>query len=178
MKPQARTDLLLRDLDGEAVVYDFSRNEAHCLNATALAVFRRADGTIDIAELARRVSADLGTAVDEELVWMALAELDKAHLLSTPLPRKRGVDLGRRRVLKKMALTAALSVAIPAVWSIVAPTPAYAATAVMCTPANNCPMGNPMDLCCGSMGVPAGACSNGLCAAAPPGSFCAGKTCQ
>ena len=166
--PRARTDLARSDVRDELVVYDFGRHQARCLNATAAAVFKRCDGTRTPAQIA----SELGC--DEEVVWMALAQLDEGALLEAA-PARRRVDLGRRALLKKMALTAGLSIALPAVWSIVAPTPAYAAsTAVIC---NNMCMGNgDMTMCCNNGGM-AGTCdTNGNCTGTS--STCHGQPCR
>jgi hypothetical protein len=77
-----------------------------------------------------------------------------------------------------MALTAALSVALPAVWSIVAPTPAYAATvAGMCTMTANCTRGHEGE-CCGDPGAAAMICivppnqTMGTCSGVPAPGQC------
>jgi hypothetical protein len=176
MKPTARDDLAIRDLDEEAVVYDFRRHKAHCLNRTALAVFRKCDGTRPPRQIARELTVELGRRVDEAVVLIALAQLDKEQLLSTPL-RMRAVDNDRRRLLKKLAVTAGLSVALPAVWSILAPTPAYAASTLSCAPAGGCMGVNnpPSPPCCNNNGM-AGTCSGpGTCGGTS--STCAGQTC-
>ena len=123
--------------------------QAHCLNRSALVVFRLCDGKTGIAALATALSTELGTPCDEAMVWMALGELARAQLLRTPLPRS-DVDLDRRRVLERLALGAAM---LPAVWSILSPTPAYAASREPCFPASAC-MGvnNPMG-CCNNGGM-------------------------
>jgi hypothetical protein len=157
MKPAARSDLALRELDDEAIVYDFRRHKAHCLNRTALAVFRLCNGKRSHARIARELSRELGASCDHEVVRMALEQLDKAQLLTTPLAG-RGIDLERRRVLRKLALTAGLSLALPAVWSILAPTPAYAASA--CFPSSAC-MGVGIPTGCCDHGGRAGVCSGG-----------------
>jgi hypothetical protein len=146
MKPAVRSDLATCDVRDEVVVYDFRNNQARCLNQTAAKVFKLCDGT----RSPRQIAAAL--ACDEELVWLALGQLDDGALLDPPLG-KRAVDLDRRRLLKKMALTAGLSVALPAVWSIVAPTPAYAASGgtVACTPASDC-MSSSDPGCCNNGG--------------------------
>ena len=86
MRPLARSEkLLMREIDGEIVVYDLESHEAHCLNATAAATWKHADGGRDLPELASRVSEDLGESVDEELVQVALVELASQELVEFPL---------------------------------------------------------------------------------------------
>jgi hypothetical protein len=74
-----------------------------------------------------------------------------------------------------MALTAGLSIALPAVWSIVAPTPAYAASTTMCVPAGVCMngMGGGPN-CCNNNGM-AGTCVGDTCSGTS--STCNGQTC-
>lgn len=112
MKPRVRRGgLIVRKLPEEVLVYDRERHQAHCLNPSAALVFRRADG--------RR----LGVPADERWVHLALDDLRRAHLLATPDatgPR----STSRRRLLKRMGVAA---VALPAVASVLAPTPAEAA---------------------------------------------------
>jgi hypothetical protein len=177
MKPTARADLAMCNVRDEVVVYDFRSHQARCLNRTAAAVFGLCDGTRTPRQIAAALEPSLGARVDEELVWMALDTLDDHALLDPPLGGTR-TDVGRRRLLKKMALTAGLSIALPAVWSIVAPTPAYAASTTTCAPAVDC-MG---------VGDPPGCCNNGGKAATCTGaganmcmgtsSTCHGQTCS
>ncbi|HXU71438.1 MAG TPA: PqqD family protein [Polyangia bacterium] len=172
MKPAARTDLATCNVRDEVVVYDFRNHQARCLNRTAAAVFALCDGKRTPRQIAAELSQTLGAGCDEEVVAMALAQLDDGQLLDPPLGKAR-TDVGRRRLLKKMALTAGLSIALPAVWSIVAPTPAYAASTTKCAPASSC-MGNPMGRCCSNNGM-AGTCVNGTCSGTD--TTCHGQQC-
>ena len=155
--PLAQPGLIVRDIDDESVVYDFSNHRAHCLNDLARRVLRRCDGQTDVATIATLLGDELGTPIPEDLVWVALDELGRAKLLATPVVGR--VDLGRRRALKKLAI----SFAVPAVWSLVAPSTAYAASTVSCIPPASC-MGSSLSTCCGSSGSLAMSCSGaGLC---------------
>ena len=58
IRPRARADLAVVELDGEAVVYDEAENALHHLNPTATVVFSLCDGSATIRELAD----DLGGA--------------------------------------------------------------------------------------------------------------------
>ena len=174
MKPAVRSDLVMCNVRDEIVVYDFRSHQARCLNQTAAAVFKLCDGTRTPRQIGAELTRTLGAPCDEEMVWMALAKLDDGGLLDPPLG-ERAPDLDRRRLLKKMALTAGLSIALPAVWSILAPTPAYAASgAVLCIPPNAC-MGGDMGQCCNNNGM-AGTCVNGTCSGTS--STCNGQPCR
>jgi hypothetical protein len=116
-----RAGLLLEELPTELLVYDQRSHHAHCLNAPAASVFRSADGSLSVAEIAEAASVHLGTPFSEDLTWMALQELDKNGLLETSLPL---VPQGpsRRQILG----AGAAAVLLPLVMVMTAPTPAYA----------------------------------------------------
>ena len=124
MNPQARTKgLVVRDLSGELIVYDLDRHQAHCLNETAAAVFRHADGH----HSRRQIAAHLGAPgrPGNELVDFALEQLAGAHLLETAASAEPAAGLTRRDVVRRVGLGAA--VLLPLVTSVLAPTPAEAA---------------------------------------------------
>lgn len=153
MFPQAREDgLVVQDLPGETVVYDLRRHRAHSLNHTAALVWRACDGETPPAEMARRLTAELGAAADEQVVWLALQRLESAHLLREKLPA-RPQAVTRRALARRLGLAGGLSLLLPVVTSIVAPTPALAAAS--CRPSGvPCTTGTQ---CC------SGTCSGGLC---------------
>jgi hypothetical protein len=121
-RPKARRDgLIIQELPTELLVYDQKSHRAHCLNAAAASVFRNADGSRSVAEIARAASERLGAPFGEDLAWLALHELDRNALLETPLPLvPRGA--ARRDVLRGGAVAAML----PVILAITAPTPASA----------------------------------------------------
>jgi hypothetical protein len=126
MKPVARrTGLVLRDLPGELIVYDLDRHKAHCLNQTAACVFRGADGTRSLAELGILLGDGFGDAEREAAVRMALDQLALAELLDPRSPVESTAGLSRRSALRRAGLGAALL--LPAIASVVAPTPSEAA---------------------------------------------------
>jgi hypothetical protein len=176
MKPAVRSDLVMCNVRDEIVVYDFRSHQARCLNQTAAAVFKLCDGTRTPRQIGAELTRTLGAPCDEEMVWMALAKLDDGGLLDPPLG-ERAPDLDRRRLLKKMALTAGLSIALPAVWSIVAPTPAYAASgAIACTiPPGGC-MSTSEPGCCDDGTGHAMMCIGNMCTGTS--STCNGQVCQ
>lgn len=131
MTPESRrAQLLAQPVGDELVIYDERTNAAHRLNATAAHVWRLADGERSLQDLAAALGeslephdpAVLGDAsASEELVRLALTELDRAGLLVRGLPAL-GEPMTRREM---MVVAAAL---VPVVASIVAPTPAMAQT--------------------------------------------------
>ena len=126
-KPSARREgLVVQTLPDETLVYDLERDLAHCLNHTASLIWHRCDGRTSARQIARGLAADLSQPVDEKLVWFALDQLGRNHLLtdgplSTPIS-----GMNRRELMRGLAVSAV--VAVPVVASIVAPTPAQAAT--------------------------------------------------
>ena len=108
MRPRARREgLVVRELPGETVVYDRESHEAHCLDRTASAVFRAADGSRSLDEIAASLDAPAG--VREEAALAAVAALDEAGLLEAPAldgPTRRA---SLRRGLTGLSLTAGLA---------------------------------------------------------------------
>jgi hypothetical protein len=75
--PKAKTErLIVREIDGETLVYDRGRDAASCLNEFAARVWRECDGETSVAA----ITATLGE--DERAVWLALHQLTKAQLLT------------------------------------------------------------------------------------------------
>jgi hypothetical protein len=139
-KPRARVDgLVSREVGDELLVYDLERHRAYCLNRMATQVFRRSDGETTIAEITRRIGDVDGVAVDERVVRFALARLERAHLLDTPI--HDGIRRSRRDVLRTLGRAAA--VGMPLVTALTVPTSAQAAscacgTIVTQQPCNGC----------------------------------------
>jgi coenzyme PQQ synthesis protein D (PqqD) len=80
--PAARREGIIRkEVDGELLVYDLERNKAHCLNESAAAIWNLCDGQTSIQKIAASLTKEVGTTVDERLVWLALADLRRTHLL-------------------------------------------------------------------------------------------------
>jgi Coenzyme PQQ synthesis protein D (PqqD) len=145
--PCAREEaLLIEELPDELLVYDLERHRAHTLNRTAALVWRQCDGRTTIAEMAARLHRELDLPADERVVWMALARLQRAHLLQERIATPgSSADYTRRALLRKLALAGGLTLLLPAVQSIVAPTVADAAT-VLTT--HECSQGGHTGQCC------------------------------
>jgi hypothetical protein len=126
MKPEMRrSGLLLRELVDELVVYDSAQHRAHCLNRTAALVFRNADGTRTLDALAHLVDPTGGPEA-ETAMRLALEQLASAGLLEGELPVAPALSgMTRREVARRVGIAAAIL--LPAVATIVAPTPAEAA---------------------------------------------------
>jgi len=154
-KPQARHDgLIVRELDDEVLIYDTKSNKAHCLNDTAALVWKQCDGQSTAAEISRRLSLELNTNVDERVVWFALKQFDRDHLLEEKVTVPAAfiaAGLNRREIVRVLGLAAV--VAVPLVTSIVAPTAIQAATCL----ASGQPCSTSAQCC-------SGLCSGGTCA--------------
>jgi hypothetical protein len=149
--PEARSEgLVVQELSGEVLVYDRERHKAHCLNQTAALVWKHCDGRSSVAEMARAISGEVNSPVDEDLVWLGVEQLSKTNLLhERALIPERNSGLTRREVMRRIGLAAA--VALPVVTSIVAPTAAHAANCIpsgqpcspgqTCCPSSACPPG-------------------------------------
>ena len=152
---QMRTHgLVVDDLPDEVLVYDLNNHQAHCLNRSAALVWRCCDGKSSPGEIARRLTAELDAPFSEELVLVALSQLENQQLLvrAAALPAQFAV-LSRRQMVRRLGL--ATAIAVPLVTSIVAPTAVQAST---CTPS-----GQPCNvnvLCCSVLGcAPGGLCN-------------------
>lgn len=141
--PQMRAHgLAVDDLPDEVLVYDLEQHQAHCLNRSAALVWRCCDGRSSAAEIARRLTVEVDAPFTEDLVWLALSELEKRQLLEPARPLAApATALSRRQLVRRLGFAAA--VAVPLITSIVAPMAVEAATCV--------PSGSPCSptvLCC------------------------------
>ncbi len=141
--PRARTQgLLIETVHDETLVYDAERDEVHCLDARAAAVWHCCDGHTTIEEIATRTA--LSTADAASTVRAMAAR----HLLEP------ATGVSRRDVLRTVTIgAAAVAAGAPVIKSIVAPTAAQAASCqgsgAMCSSSSQC---------C------SGLCSGGTCA--------------
>ena len=110
----------VESIDGELCVYDTARQRVHSLNHTAAFVWQRCDGRTAPAEMAAALAAEASIDDAEAVVQLTLQELAAAQLLAGPIDEVARVS---RRDLLRRGVAAA---AVPAIYSIVAPTPAAA----------------------------------------------------
>ena len=164
--PKARKEkLIVKELADETLVYDLENDRAHCLNQTAASVWKHCDGTTTVGEIAASLSGGATTEPNENVVWLALDQLEEFQLLSHSVAKPmRLAGISRRQLMRTLGVAA---VALPVIVSIVAPTPAAAVSCVN-------PGGRAPGVACGS---PNQCCSNVCCTAAtvPP---CPNNTCQ
>ena len=65
LKPMARADLLVVELDGEAVIYDEDSTDLHLLNPTATVVFGMCDGTSTMQEISAEIADAFDVPIDQ-----------------------------------------------------------------------------------------------------------------
>ena len=122
--PLARKEqLIVQEVPDEVLVYDLDRHKAHCLNKTSAIVWKHCDGQTTVKAAARLIEKELNTPVDDDVVWLALKQLEKFHLLQERVVQPRGVT--RRDLILKYAPA---TLAVPLILSISSPTAAQAAT--------------------------------------------------
>jgi hypothetical protein len=147
--PKARrSGLVIKNLADEVLVYDLETNHAHCLNQSAALVWKYCDGRRTVAEIAGLLETLSEEPFTEEVVWLALNQLERFSLLDehVELPRVAST-LSRRELGRRLGLASVA--ALPFILSIVAPAAASAAT-------------------CGAVGAVCAtnpACCSGLCIA-------------
>jgi hypothetical protein len=131
MRYRARQEnLIATDFDEDLLIYDLAHHKAYSLNPVAASVWRGCDPSKAVGEL----EGFAGASPDRKCLESALNELVEADLLesveedSTPPAVSRREALNRREALKTMGKIGGYVTLLPAVASIVAPTPAMAAS--------------------------------------------------
>lgn len=145
--PRARKqNLVVKKLADEVLVYDLLTHKAHCLNEAAARVWSLCDGRRSVSEIARLLSSKSEAPFTEEVVWLALNQLERFSLLEERLELPPGTaNISRRELGRRLGLAGAAS--LPFILSIVAPLAATAAT-------------------CGEVGTPCttnARCCSGIC---------------
>ena len=151
--PVARTEsLIVKEVDGETLVYDTKTDKAHCLNDTAARIWKNCDGHKTVSEISGALSAESNTSVSDEVVWLALDQLARFKLLEEAPARPAFLaGLTRRQMVARLGIAA---VALPAIVAIVAPTAQAQGSGII-----------PPGFCCKDPKD----CISGTCAQEPPG---------
>lgn len=119
-----RVSAFSRELGDETIVYDARTHRGHCLNKTAAAVWMACDGKRTVPEIVRVLQqAKPGQGIDEEIVGLAVAKLERSGLLSKGVSPSNQ-PWSRRKAIRTIGAVAAI--ALPVVTSIVVPTTAQA----------------------------------------------------
>ena len=129
--PRARKDgLVIKELPNETLVYDLERDEAHCLNQTAALVWKRCDGKTTVAKMASLLQEQLDKSVNADIVWFAINQLQRFHLVESYVEEAVAMpSVSRRNLVLKYAPAALV---LPLIMSISAPTAAAASTNPAC----------------------------------------------
>lgn len=161
ISPIARKkSLIIKELPNETLVYDLETDKAHCLNETAARVWKNCDGRQTVAQLRELTEKETNSPVPEEMVWLALDQLEQFKLLETAVSQPPQISgMSRRQMIR---LVGAAAIAVPVITSIVAPRPAQAQSLL---PPGSC-CGNPNQCASNS-------CSqNPVCASSPSTKAC------
>lgn len=120
-------NLVVKDLNDETLIYDFSRNKAYCLNETAAFIWNSLDGKQSVSQIAEALAKKRKQPINEEIIWLALDDLKREGLMTefeatnSPI---RGIS--RREVVKRVGL--ATMITLPVISFITAPKAAQAAS--------------------------------------------------
>jgi hypothetical protein len=111
--------------DGSTAIFDKVTNTVHALNASAAAAFEACHEPVTLSALTAVIEQRLGRAVTEDTALEAVAELERAGLVSASGTTEELRNASRRQLLK------AAGVALPVVLSLTAAEQrAFAAQAV------------------------------------------------
>jgi hypothetical protein len=124
--PKARNEnIVVQNLHDEVLVYDLTINKAFRLNETASIIWQLCDGERQVFEINRQLNETLKSSVNEDLIWFALGQLKKENLLAGAEDMSAHFEtLNRREVIRKIGV--ASTVALPVIYSLIAPTAASA----------------------------------------------------
>ncbi|WP_165227732.1 PqqD family protein [Aquisphaera insulae] len=130
MNPRARRDnLLLETIGDEMIIYDRQRKLAHNLNRTAALVWRSCDGLHSVPEIASLLREQVDPVADDDLVMVAIDRLGRSQLLEDHIDRTpEEARKSRREVVRKVGKVGVLTLILPAVTTLLTPTPAQAAS--------------------------------------------------
>lgn len=113
--PQSKnTNLVIQEMNGEILIYDFSTNKVFCLNETSSQIFQSCDGKTTFDDLKDKYN------FNDDFIFLALDELKRLNLLqSTENYQSTLAGMSRREAVKKVGLGTLL--ALPVITSLVAP---------------------------------------------------------
>ena len=120
--PLARSEgLIIESMEDEVLVFDLKSQKSHCLNRTAVLIWKHCDGQTNVAQMSRILNKDLDVLISEQAIWLGLKQLAGAHLLQERLNTPANVaKVSRRELIRRVGLTAAAT--LPLILTITAPT--------------------------------------------------------
>ena len=116
--PEARrSGLIVEELPGEVLVYDSESDSALCLNQTAAQIWKLCDGKTTPARMAHLVEKEFQITGGNEVVALALEQLERSHLLTSKL-ESHLPGISRRELVRRVSIAAAL---VPVITLILVP---------------------------------------------------------
>lgn len=148
-------NIVIQNLANETLLYDLEADKAFCLNQTSALVWNACNGRKTVAEISCELTEELKSPVTEELVSLALTDLNKEGLLvhSKEFANKFS-GVSRRKMIKKVGLTTV--VALPVISTLIAPVSADAQSSCIAS-GGACPVN------LGQVDYPYAPCCNGTC---------------
>jgi hypothetical protein len=116
---------IVKRVDDELVIYDEQNHKVFHLNKAAAIVWEYCDGASSLDDLAHTLASHSELPASVDLAGLALQELRDADLIEGSFASVAGREVARRDVMVRMA---GFALALPAVVSLLAPTPAMAAS--------------------------------------------------
>lgn len=141
--PRIKAGLLRHPLDSQVLVYDPGADKVHLLDPTTAVVLELLEaGGWTREGMAIELKERLGVPPDSAMVSLALHQLRESGLLDEATLPSRLEDVTRRDLVRKLALTGAAALLVPAIATLTA-TSAYAAGTLggigaSCTANGNC----------------------------------------
>jgi hypothetical protein len=119
--PKSRqSNIVVQEMENEALIYDLTINKAFCLNSTSAQVYQLCNGKNSIADIAKLLSRQMNEPITEDLIWLALDQLKRDNLLEKSEQFEINFKgLNRRQVIRKIGF--ASLVALPVIASVIAP---------------------------------------------------------
>jgi len=118
------SNILIQELNDEHLIYDLERDQAFCLNETSARIWKLCDGTRSIPDLTAALASDLRKDVDENLVRLGLDQLSRNKLILSDCGGINTESRSRREAIRQIGLSS--MIALPIVYSLVAPTAVHA----------------------------------------------------
>lgn len=101
--PKARNqELLIREIDGETVVYDLKTDKASCLDDLTTSVWKACDGKTDIESILDKLKCSDYQDSNINLVWVAIDQLGQAGLLEESISPEWNKSSTSRREMFRM----------------------------------------------------------------------------
>lgn len=170
--PRVRVGLLQHPFDEQVLVYDPQGDRVHLLDATTACVLTLLEeGGWTREGINAELSSRLGVTAAGGYLPLALEELRSADLLQTSVGATSLPDVTRRELLKKMTLTGAAALLVPAIVTYTASAgyaqgsgagnlgPCAACTSNAQCASNNCGSDNTLRACGSNQTANGGSCS-------------------